>query len=104
MDLVHFSDDRGVVVIDDDQRVLGVLTEGDIMRAIRRGVLHETRVGQVMQVNPRLSGSPLSPREFAREFAEEGTLIIPIVDDDRKLIDVQRARDCIQELLSDGGS
>lgn len=100
MDVVHFSEDRGAVVVDSENRVVGIITEGDIMRALRQGVLLEARLTQIMQVNPRLNATDLPPKDFAREFADTGTLLIPIVDSNRRLVSIQRVRDSVRALLT----
>ena len=50
----------------------------------------------------RVTTSILSSRELAREFAESGTLLIPVVDSERRLVDVQRAREAVSALLDHG--
>jgi CBS domain-containing protein len=104
IDIIKVDIDRGVIVLDENGHVLGILTEGDIIRAMRRGILKETLVGQIMTGHVQVTTSFLSSRELAREFAESGTLLIPVVDSERRLVDVQRAREAVSILLDSGPS
>ena len=44
IDVLQQGEDRGVVVVDSQNHVVGILTEGDIVRAIRQGTLIEAPV------------------------------------------------------------
>jgi len=104
IDIIKDDIDRGVIVLDENDHVLGIITEGDIIVAMRRGILKETLVGQIMTGHVRVTTRLLSSRELAYEFAENGTLLIPVVDSERRLIDVQRAREAVSMLLDNGPS
>lgn len=99
IDAVQADDDRGVVVVDSQDHVVGILTEGDIIRAIRRGMIMEALVHQAMTVHPQIVVTPLTAEELALEFSARGTLIVPVVDADRRLVSVQRARAAVAAVL-----
>lgn len=99
IDILQHDSDRGVIVVDAEDRVVGILTEGDIVRAIRRGVLSESLVSQVITGTVMVAMSDLSDEELAIEFINCGTLLVPVVDTDRRLVHVQRTRPAVQRLL-----
>lgn len=102
IDAMQADVDRGAVVLDERDHVIGILTEGDIVRAMRRGVLTESRVEDVMTGQVRLTTEPLDPQALAFEFSVHGTLLVPVVDSSRRLLYVQRAREAVGQLLSLG--
>ncbi len=74
-------------VLDDDGRVIGIFTDGDLRRALEKGTdLHQTRVSAAMTKNPRTIG----PDKLAAEAVEimERTKVnqILVVDQDLRLL------------------
>jgi CBS-domain-containing membrane protein len=99
IDAIQLDLDRGVVVIDGDNHVVGIVTEGDLLRALRRGSLLESQVSSIVTGQVHVTTRGLSPSELAVEFVDNGTLLIPIVDSERRLIDIQRSRDAVRSLI-----
>jgi len=99
IDAIQVGGERGAIVLGEDARVIGILTEGDIVRAVRRGVLMESPVEQVVTTMVELETGPLSAAELLQKFAQRGILMLPIVDDDRHLLSVQYSRDAAAILL-----
>jgi CBS domain-containing protein len=81
--------DRTVVVATTDLCVQGVLTEGDVTKALWHGVSLETPVSVVATQNPLMFTEPLGDERLARLFTDEG------------LLSVQRARDAVDRLFVD---
>ncbi|HZU77482.1 MAG TPA: CBS domain-containing protein [Dehalococcoidia bacterium] len=64
-------DVSGLPVVDNDRHILGVLTELDLLRALRAGAnLDEVPVGAVMSQRP-LFVEPETPLETAADLLEE---------------------------------
>jgi CBS domain-containing protein len=76
----------GAAVVKDFGRLIGILTERDIMRAVA-GRVHtsEARVREWMTAEP-LTASPDTPvEEAARTMLEHGFRHLPVVDDETVL-------------------
>lgn len=79
---------QAVFVVDDDGRLAGLVTDGDIRRAILRGVGLDDRVTAVM--NPRPVSVPLGTgRAAALAMMQRRTIRhLPVVDERGRLVDV----------------
>ena len=87
--LIDENRHRSVIVLDGDV-VVGTLSDGDIRKAILDRRLLTTPVERVMHTN-FVSVRP-DERERARElFDSEDFFLIPVVDDDGKLLDIEAA-------------
>jgi dTDP-glucose pyrophosphorylase len=78
---------RAAVVADGDLRLLGTVTDGDVRRAILRGVSLESKVSNVMNTSPYFAPAGLSRENLIREMRERDILFIPIIDNG-KLISI----------------
>ena len=81
------SSGRGIAfVVDDQGRLKGVVTDGNVRRALLRGVALDTGVGEVMTKDPvRVKvGTPL---EAIMERMSEAIKYIPVTDDAGKVMD-----------------
>lgn len=81
---------RTVIVLDDDDVVVGTLSDGDTRKAILDRRLLTTPVEHVMNTNFVALGP--DERDRAKEFFERDHLfLVPIVDGDGKLLEIQTA-------------
>jgi dTDP-glucose pyrophosphorylase len=72
---------RGAIVVDSDNKLLGLVSDGDIRRGLLSGIPLDDSVAKVMNKNPTV-GSPETSRLQLIELMEsKGILSIPIVDD-----------------------
>jgi CBS domain-containing protein len=78
--------DRGVgaSVVLDYGRLIGILSERDILRAVA-GRVHssEARVREWMTADPITASESTSPAEAARIMVEQGFRHLPVVEDDQ---------------------
>jgi CBS domain-containing protein len=81
---------RVVVVVDEDRVVLGTVSDGDIRRAFLHDVLAIAPVSQIMQLNPHVTTSS-DPEEWARVIRREKVTVLPVVDEENRLVDVETA-------------
>ena len=78
--------ERGVgsVVVGDFGRIIGVLTERDIMRAVAaRTHSSDTRVREWMTADPVTASGDMDVEEAARTMMEHGFRHLPVVEGDR---------------------
>lgn len=79
-------DERGVgsVVVGDFGRIIGVLTERDIMRAVAaRTHSSDARVREWMTADPVTASADTDVEEAARTMMERGFRHLPVVDGER---------------------
>jgi dTDP-glucose pyrophosphorylase/CBS domain-containing protein len=97
--------ERGIVLITDDQRrLLGTITDGDIRRAILAGSELDTQVRDLLIKKPEsLYPSPITapveanPDELLRLMRKYGVQQIPIVNQEDQVVDLVT----MEDLLSD---
>lgn len=77
-----------VVVVDNDMLVVGVLSDGDIRRAMVKGATTFTPVEKAM--NPNFVSVSSGDNIDADKFFEDhkNINIVPVIDDKNKLVDV----------------
>ena len=78
---------RSVIVVDDDGRLVGTLSDGDIRKAILKHRLLSTPIREVMNLNF------LSITEAQRDEAEaiirkHDIFLLPVVDENMMLLDI----------------
>ena len=75
----------GLIVVDGGRRLVGTVTDGDIRRALLRGVKTDETIQGVMYKNPfSVSGQDVS--EAMIEHAEKHAIkIIPLLDEEGKV-------------------
>jgi len=85
-------DDAGirlVIVADATDHLLGVVTDGDIRRALLRRVDLEARISEVMNPHPH-TAQVGEPRESIRAKMEHHSLLhVPIVDPDGRIVGLE---------------
>ena len=74
-------------VIDNEGKVIGTLTDGDVRRGILNGATLETEVSEIMRKEFRYIKSYNDYEKF-NEYKEANLKIIPLVSDNMKLIEL----------------
>lgn len=87
------SIDRGqqklTLVVDEHNRLVGVVSDGDVRRALLRGATLDDLASTVMNDHP-IVGTPTSLIEEVRTLMRKNRLsLVPIVDDQRCLVGVE---------------
>lgn len=76
------------LVVEPDQRLVGLITDGDIRRGILRGVGLDSPVTEVMNASPRRVGPGDSEATIRALMDEYAIRHVPVVDDRGILVDV----------------
>jgi CBS domain-containing protein len=95
----------GSLLVVDDDRLIGIITERDLLRAVALGVdLGSATVNEAMTVEVFTVGPDMSLREAAREMASRWIRHLPVVEHER-LLGVVSMRDVtgIFAALAPGG-
>lgn len=80
---------RIALVVDDQRRLLGVLTDGDVRRAILDNISLDTNVAQVMNRNP-ISVAPTTSRNEALTLMQRHSILsLPVVDEQGYLLGLE---------------
>lgn len=90
--MVSITDNqRGTVaVVDDDFHLQGIVADGDIRRAMLRGATMLTPISKIINANPVvLNKNDFEAGKGEEIFKEELSInLLPVVDENNKLIDV----------------
>ena len=93
---------NGVPVIDNNIRVIGIVTAADILRAIRQGKnLDSLRTTDIMTRNPIVVMQDTELEEIIDIMIQRVIVLVPVVDDDKKLIGVVARLDILREKLNE---
>lgn len=95
---------NGVPVVDDKGGVIGIVTALDILKAIQGGKkkLNEMLARDIMTPNPSTVKKDTSIEEIIRILVEKEIVLVPVVEDNNKLIGVVARLDILREKLNEG--
>src|SRR5206468_3385568 len=82
--VIEMSSKRIAVVLDDNGRLAGTLTDGDVRRCLLSGGSLETQVAEAMNTSPLSAFGESSDRYLLDLMRARNVLAIPIVDESRK--------------------
>jgi len=74
------------LVVDDDDRLIGTLTDGDIRRGLLGGLGMEDLIRDIYNPNPLVAGIADSKEKIIRLAVEKRVFQIPVVDEDYRVI------------------
>ncbi len=80
---------RLVVIVDDQRRLLGTMTDGDVRRAMLRHLPLDTPVKDVMCASPQAAGPDWSKERILSVMEKYQLLQLPIIDDERKVVGLE---------------
>ena len=78
--------ERILFVVNDDMKLVGTITDGDIRRAIIRKIDTEIKVSEVMCSDPTISDENYTKQSLIEVMTKKKILVIPIIDNSQKLI------------------
>ena len=90
----------GAVLVLDDGRLVGILTERDVLRAVARGLGDTTRVGDCMTTHPDTIAPDDTTEHAAVLMLHGGFRHLPVVEGE-DLVGVISIRDLVPLLLED---
>ena len=96
--IVMIAERRGIaIVVDDGQRVEGVLTAGDLSRLVERGGdLFPTPVRTVMTTTPKIAHEGELASAVAYRLEHHGIMAMPVVDEHDSLVGVVHLHDLMR--------
>lgn len=86
--LNELAKDAIVFVVDENDKLLGSLTDGDVRRGLLRGFSIETNVEEIIQDHPRFIKKGEIDIQKIKEYREGNFKIIPVIDENGKVMNV----------------
>ncbi|WP_164126608.1 nucleotidyltransferase family protein [Sphingobacterium luzhongxinii] len=86
--LDELASDAILFVVDDENRLLGSLTDGDLRRGFIRGLDFSSSLLEFLQPNPSYVQIDEYDIEKLEEYRRREFKIIPIIDDNRIIVDI----------------
>jgi dTDP-glucose pyrophosphorylase len=84
-----------VLVVDADGRLAGVVTDGDIRRAMLRGASLEAKVDEVVNRAPLVGPAGLSATEALQYMRTRTVRHLPLLDAERRVVGLLRLEDLV---------
>jgi arabinose-5-phosphate isomerase len=96
--VVLLAEKRGTVpVVDEERRVIGVVTAGDLTRLMeRKDDVLELPVRGVMNPSPKTTAPDLLASAAVHQMEKYGIMALPVVDSERRLIGVVHLHDLMR--------
>lgn len=85
-----------VVIVDDENRLVGTVTDGDIRRGILKGLAFTVPVPQIMRAKPRSATVHQTREEILALMKQKKIHQIPVLDDDGRVVGIE----VLDELLA----
>lgn len=82
------SPDAILFVVDAEDKLIGALTDGDVRRGLLKGFTIDSCVDEIIQENPRYIIKGENSIEKIIEYREGDFRIVPVVDDNHKVVNV----------------
>ena len=108
-DAIMEMDSKGIgatIVVDGDNRLSGILTDGDLRRALmRQNDIHSQRVEDIMTASPKTINGDMSAAEALGIMELYGITHLVILDREKRLLGVIHLHDLLgrEEFRLNGG-
>src|SRR5690606_15710198 len=87
---------RVALVVDNNKRLLGTLTDGDVRRALIKHLPLSTPVKDVMCTRPSVARRDWSPARMLSWMEKHDLLQLPIVDDEWRVVGLETLNGLLQ--------
>lgn len=84
--------DSILFLIDENKKLIGALTDGDIRRGLIKGLGLEDNISEFIQNDPKFFGKDTFSLSQMREWREKNFKIIPVLNDENQIIDIVNFR------------
>lgn len=95
--IVEMAHKRGTVPVLEGARVVGVVTNGDLMRLMEESDrVFDVPVREVMTTDPKLVRPEALAAVAVNQMENHGIVALPVVDEDRRLLGIVHLHDCMR--------
>ena len=100
IELIEFNNSRCVIILNESNKVLGVLSEGDIIRLLLKKINLNSPVKKVINKSFKFLGieNKIEDTEILDLFLK-GITLIPIINNERKLLDIIISSDYLKSKI-----
>jgi dTDP-glucose pyrophosphorylase len=88
---------RGAIVVDENRKLLGVVSDGDIRRGLLAGVSLDDPVHKIMNSNPTVASIDLTKEQLIELMESRSILSIPVVNDQRIVVGLRTLHDSLSK-------
>jgi dTDP-glucose pyrophosphorylase len=88
---------RIALIVDDEGRLQGTLTDGDVRRALLEHLPLGTPVAEVMNPNPRVAKQGWTESRVLAMLEEHDLLQLPLIDDNRNVVGLTNLHDLLNK-------
>lgn len=99
--LDKLAQDAIIFVVDENERLVGALTDGDVRRGLLKGINIDRTINEIIQPNPRFIRKGEIDIKKIITFRDELYRIIPIIDYDNKVVNIINFRETLSFLPID---
>ncbi len=89
--LIKFNElapDAILFVVDSNDKLIGALTDGDVRRGLLKGFTIDSNIDDIIEENPRYITKGENNLEKIIEYREGDLRIIPVIDENHKVVNV----------------
>lgn len=86
--LNELSQDAILFVVDEDDKLIGALTDGDVRRGLIKGFTIDSYIDEIIQDDPRYITKGENNLEKIIEYREGDFRIVPVVDENHRVVNV----------------
>lgn len=91
---------RTAAVVDEAGRLVGVITEGDVLRAVARGAGPGITAQSLMNVSPGFVLEPPDDRELIRHLLDLGRIAVPVLDSEGHYLRLESTSAAVARVIS----
>ena len=88
MYILNTREERFLLVVTKDRQLLGTITDGDIRRAMLKGIDINQKVRLCMNKNPIISNTPMKDLSFLFSKMNSTLKFLPIINKENKILSV----------------
>ena len=97
--IINESKTRACVVVEKDLKVVGILSEGDILRAILNDVSLKSEIKSLINTNFYfVDKNQINQKKIKELFQMKNVTLIPVIDENMKLVDVLTLNEYLRDL------
>jgi len=91
IEIIHFNKTRCCIVVNSDSKVIGVISQGDVLRSLLKGVDIKSPIKTIINMSFKYINQ-INDNEILSLF-KLGITLIPVVDKNLKLVDAVNTRE-----------